>query len=252
MKIDAVILAGGPMDESLRDYSDAPNKGYIRIGDKLMMEYPIDAAAKVKGISRIVLVTNPSQLPDSVREKVEIVVEGGDSIASSLRAGAEALKPYPDRILVLPCDMTMITGDIIEEFLERSLNPPVDLTYAYLSRENSEAKYPDIHHTYVKLKDGVFCGTGLFTLSPEIVEKCERFFDKISKKRKDPIGIGWLLGLGIVFKFSLGILSVRDLEKKTEELLKCSARGIEITSAESGFNVDAPNELEIARRLFGD
>lgn len=252
MKIDAVILAGGRIDKKLACSADVHNKAFITIGGRMMVEYPIDAVRKVKQIDRIVLVTDTGTAPDNLMEKVDLAVNGGDTIPSSLRAGVEALDPKPFRVLVLPCDLPMITPQSIEEFLEQSLNPPVDLTYAYLSRKNSEAKYPDIHHTYARLKEGVFCGTGLFCINPYVVKNCEQFFNELSKNRKNLIALASLLGFGKIVKYVLGILSIKEIEGRLLEIMGCSGRGMETTFAEAGFNVDVPEDLEIARRILDD
>ncbi len=250
MKIDAVILAGGKIDKKLAGSTDVQNKAFITIGDRMMVEYPIDAVRKIKDVERIVLVTDPDNVPAKVREKVDLVVDGGETIPSSLKAGVEALDPKPFRVLVLPCDLPMINPQSIEEFLEYSLTPPVDLTYAYLSRKNSEAKYPHIHHTYAKLKEGVFCGTGLFCINPDVVGNCENFFNELSKNRKNLFALASLLGVGKIIKYILGILTIKEIESRLLEIMGCSGRGMETSFAEAGFNVDVPEDLEIARKIL--
>lgn len=251
MKIDAVILAGGKIEKNLAGNTDVRNKAYMTIGGRMMVEYPIDAVRKVKEIERVVLVTDSDDVPSSLKEKVDLTVSGGNTIPSSLRAGVEVLDPKPFRVLVLPCDLPVINPESISEFLEQSLNPPVDITYAYLSRKNSEAKYPDIHHTYAKLKEGIFCGTGLFCINPDVVGNCEKFFNELSKNRKNLLALASLLGFGKIIKYALGILTIKEIEGKLLEIMGCTGRGIETPYAEAGFNVDVPEDLEIARRILG-
>lgn len=239
------------MDQSLLDYSDAPNKGFIPIGGRMMVEYSIDAARETGMIDRVALVSNPQWVPDNVKNKVDFVVSGGDSVPSSLRNGVEALSPEPDRVLVLPCDMPMLNVQTVTDFLEKSLDPPVDITYAYLSRKNSEAEYPAVKHTYVKMSEGEFCGTGLFLMKPSIVDSCERLFRKLTENRKNPIGLASLLGIRIIVKFLFKTLTIKETESRILSIMGCSGRGIETQYAQAGFNVDAPGELNIARELLG-
>ena len=162
MNIDAIILAGGKIDEELAQFTKVHNKAYITIGGKMMVEYMIEAIREVQKIDRIALVTNKDKLPSSLADKCDIVIDEGETITGSLRKGIEGLSPKPFRAIVFPCDLPLITSESIEDFVEKSMEPPVDLTYGYLSRSNSEAKYPTLRHTYAKLKEGTFCGNGAF------------------------------------------------------------------------------------------
>ncbi|MCD4786147.1 MAG: nucleotidyltransferase family protein [Candidatus Eremiobacteraeota bacterium] len=252
MKIDAIILAGGGVDKSLKKYCKSRGKAFIKIDNKIMVEYSIDAVRQVEQIDRVVLVADPEHVPADIKNKVDLIVNGGDSIATSLKLGVKALEPKPKRVLVLPCDLPMINSNVIEDFITRSVGVRVDITYAYLSKKNSEKKYPDLRHTYVKLKDGTFCGTGLFLMNPEIIDSCEAFFNKLSDNRKNPFGLASLLGFGFLIKLILGKLTIKEIEGQIYTIMKCSGKGIETKYAEAGFNVDNPEDLELTRKLFED
>ena len=105
-------------------------------------------------------------------------------------------------------------------------------------------------HTYVKFKDGTFCGTGLFFINPDIIEYCEEFFNKLAANRKNPLGLASLLGLGFLLKLTTGKLSIKEVEYQLLAIMRCSGRGIETKYAEAGFNVDGPEDLELARKLI--
>lgn len=250
MRIDAIILAGGGVDKSLKKYCKSHGKAFIKIDDKMMVEYSIDAVRQVEQVGRVVLVADPEHVTADIKNKVDLIVNGGDSIATSLKLGVEALEPKPQRVLVLPCDLPMINHNAIEDFIMKSFGPPVDVTYAYLSKKNSEKKYPGLRHTYVKLKDGTFCGTGLFFINPEIIDSCEAFFNKLSANRKNPFGLASLMGFGFLIKLMMGKLTIKEIESRLLAIMRCSCRGIETKYAEAGFNVDNPEDLELARKLI--
>lgn len=249
MTIDAIILAAGKIEESLKKYSSASSKAFITIGQKMMVEYSIDAIRQVPTIRRVALVSDPVSVPDLIREKVDLVVKGETSMSGSLMAGINSLSPKPEKVLVMPCDLPMITPAAIEDFLDKSKDPDLDITYAYLSRTDSEAKYPEVHHTYVRLKEGEFCGAGLITMKPEAAVNCKEFLDKLARNRKNPFALASLFGLTFIFKFALKMLTVKEIEDRVRAITGLRVAGIQTRFAEAGFNVDAQRELIIAIKL---
>jgi GTP:adenosylcobinamide-phosphate guanylyltransferase len=246
--IETVILAGGRMDESLREFSDAPCKAFIPLGGRPMVEYVVDAVRAEGRPGRISLAARDDLVCDSLRKKVDFVAPPGESMIDSLRNAARCLEPVPDFILALPSDIPLVTPEAIGDFIDRSLDPPTDVAYGYLAREDSEARFPDAHHTYVKTADGTFCGTGFFLMRPGLMDAFEGLFRRLSANRKNPLALAGVLGPGIILSFLLKTLRVRDLEEKVMQLMGgCAARAVKTAYAEAAFNVDAPNELRIAR-----
>ncbi len=250
-RIDGIILAGGPMDEALAGVSDAPNKAYIHIGDRPMVSYVIEAARQSRYLDRIVLVTEQEWLTPELSGMVDIIAPPGEKIVLSLGCGIQALSPLPDFVVAMPSDIVLLTTEALDDFIGRSLDSGGDLTYGYLSRADSEARFPDVNHTYVKIDKDSFCGTGFFMMNPGIADRFENLLDKFTANRKNVIGLAGLLGLRVIISYLLGTLMVKDVEKRVKKLLRGSVgKGIRTKYPEAGFNVDAPNELEIARRII--
>jgi molybdopterin-guanine dinucleotide biosynthesis protein A len=249
--ITAVILSGGRLDESLREYGNVPSKGFIEIAGKPMVVYVIDTLKKIDRVNKIILVSNPEHVTPDISSRVDKVVPGGETMIQSLRSAIDKLESQPEYLLVLPCDMPLITPEAVNDFIDQSLTPPVDITYAYLSREDSESAYPDAKHTYVTIREGTFCGSGLFMMKPGMIEACESLFRKLTGNRKNPFALVSILGPAIVLKFLLKTVTVRELENRMSKLMGgCLGRGIRTRYADAAFNVDAPGELLIARRLL--
>jgi molybdopterin-guanine dinucleotide biosynthesis protein A len=249
--IAAVILSGGKIEDSFREHTDASSKGFIDIAGRPMVDYVIDSLKKVKSVNKIVLVSRPENLTPELKTRVDIVAPDGETMMKSLRSAIEHLDSSPRYLLVLPCDVPLITPEAIEDFITQSLSPPVDITYGYLAKTDSEAVFPDVRHTYVKIKEGTFCGSGLFMMKLDIVEACENLFNKLTRNRKNIFALVSLLGPGIILKYLLKSLTVSDAEKRMSELMGgCVGRGIRTRYADAGFNVDSPEDLLVARRVL--
>lgn len=249
--IDAVILCGGALDEVFLEYSDAPSKGLIPLNGRPMVEYVIDAVRAVSRVGRIVLAANPDTISDSLRKKVDAVAPEGESMLKSLSSAVGALDPLPDYLFILPCDLPLVTTASLDDFLDQILTTPIDISYAYLSKQDSEAAYPDVKHTYVTLREGTFCGSGLFMMRPGMVASCESLFGKLTENRKNPVGIATMLGPMLIIKFLMKQLSVAEAEQKLAQLMgNCRAKAVRTRYAEAAFNVDKLNELLVAKRIL--
>ena len=248
MKIDAIILAGGQMEESLKEFTNASSKGYMEIAGKMMIERAIDILRASSHIDRIVIAAETELVPDNIRNKADRIVQSGESIITSLKAGIAGLEGRQNLVLVIPCDMPFLTIESIEDFIEKYLEKPSDLAYGFLSRTNSEKKYPELEHTYVKLRDGEFCGTGFIILRPESVDKCISFMSKLTSNRKNPFALASIFGIIFIIKFLTRTLKISELEDRVSAITGMTARGIETGFAEAGFNIDSASHYKEAMK----
>lgn len=253
LTIDAIILAGGGMDESLRDSSDAPNKAFIDVAGKPMVQYVIEAAKGVPEIGRIVLGAEEKHIPSSLKDMVDLIAPPGATILKSLLSAMGVLNPKPHMVLVMPCDLALLTPEALRDFINKSLDSKADITYGYLSKKDSEDRFPDVNHTYVRIDGDYYCGTGLFMMSPDAADRFEHFFNSLTGNRKNPIALAGVLGIGFIIKYVMGNLKVKDAEERVKVLMGGTiGKGIQTFFPEAAFNVDAPNELLIARRILGE
>lgn len=251
MSVSAVVLAGGPLEESLqRVLPIVKHKAWIPLGGRLMVERVLDALDGCgPRITERVLVAYASDVPDVVRSRVSAVAEPGTNPMASLANGARLLAHDRLCVLAVPCDMCFIEPSSIEDFLDRCERRPADVWYSYVRRETSEARYPGLRHTWVKLREGTFCGGGLGMFRPTSIANARAFLEDLAIARKNPWRLAGVLGPKIIFRWMFGLLSVADAEERASLLLKARAVGIESPYPDVGFNVDAPEELATARTL---
>jgi len=254
---DVVILAGGSIEKEFCSYFDVSHKSFIPICGKMMLEYVIDTLNEVSSLGRKVLVYSGTDLPDTIKEKVDLCAESGSNIMESVKSGIAALASSGSfdsgsRVLIVPCDVPLLTSQAVIDFLSRCESRGASLYYSFLSRRVSEEKYPGLHHTYARLREGVFCGGSLVLLAPSILEQCSAFFTRITGARKKPLEIASILGIKVIVKFLTFTLSVSDLEERISRLIGIQAVGIESPHADISFNVDELSTLTRAVEIIGD
>jgi len=244
MKIPAVVLAGGELEKSLEERFDSRSKAFITIRGKMMVEYVMDALENAPSVGEKIISAPDGKIPPEIEKKFDGIARSGENILMSMKNGIEMIEPAPARVLVVPCDAPLLTPDSIEDFISRCEKSEGDLFYSFLPRKISEEKYPGFKHTYVKLREGIFCGGSLFLINPAVIEAARKLFERVIAARKKPWRIATLLGLKIIFKFSQGILTVKDLEEKVSQLLGYRAAGIETSYPEVGINIDSAEQYD--------
>jgi len=255
MQYDAVVLAGGESSGELRKIAPYDNEALIIIGKYPMIYYIYHALRQSALVDRIV-VSGPvdslrSLLP---RDDRLYFVPGGENAVASFKQAADFLKEQGigENLLILPADIPFITAEAIDDFIGRSQETEAEFYYSITRREVNEEKFPGVKRTYVKLQDGVFTGGNLFILRSQAIDRVLDLACQLVQRRKNPIAMGKLFGLGLVFKYLFGRLSIAMVEKRFQEMMGIRGRAIISPYAEVGVDVDKPSDLELAHRYLSD
>ena len=102
------------------------------------------------------------------------------------------------------------------------------------------------------MQDGVFTEGNLFILRSQAIDRVLDLACQLVQRRKNPIAMGKLFGLGLVFKYLFGRLSIAMVEKRFQEMMGIRGRAIISPYAEVGVDVDKPSDLELAHRYLSD
>lgn len=249
MQISALVLAGGKVEESLREKFNVPTKAFIPLKGRMMLDYVLDTLSSLSSIDKIAIVLPDGELPFELKGRVDFVAPSGKNIIESIKNGIASFYPQPEKILVVTCDAPLISAESIEDFLSKCDDDSA-LCYSYVEKSNSIAKFPEVNHTYMKLKEGFFCGGSLILLSPSVIKDAEKLLERITELRKKPWQIAGLLGFKIITGLLLGTLSVPQLEAKASELLGEKIQGVLSPYPESAVNIDDINELEVIEKVY--
>lgn len=247
---DLILLAGGGLEKEFRSLYDVESKAYIPLAGKMMVEYVIKNIRECAFIKRIVFVAPSASVPASIRDDVDELAIGGGKIVDSLKSGFDSLNNPSEKIILVPCDAPLMKSDSITEFVKKCNDRKADIYYSYLARDDSEKEFPGLRHTYVRLKEGVFCGGSIIMISNDVIRACEGVFSRITSYRKNPFNLARLLGFFTIIRFISGILTVGEIEEKFSKLLGVSVAGIRVSYAGAGFNVDDCEALGTAEKYL--
>lgn len=247
--LDAVVLAGGPLDAVARLQPGAPNKAFVEVGGVALVGRVVSALRGSSRIRKIIAVAPLSEAGHSALSQADEVRPDGVHITESLRNGLRGLDGSTDA-LVVASDLPVLTAAAVDDFAARVVALDADLAYGCVEKRVHLRHYPDVPHTWARLRDGTFCGGGLFGMKPRVLPLLERFIEQLGAARKQPFRLASLFGWDMLVRYALGRLTIAQAEDRAKELLGAPARAAISPYPETAVNVDRVSDVELARQLL--
>lgn len=248
MALNAVVLAGGPPDQLVADRPDLPNKAFLPIGGTALVARTIAPLRTTARIGRIIAVVPASARNSRALAWADEVRGDGPSITASLRAGLKGLDP-DSLVLLTTADLPILTHEAVDEFLDVAEKSGADVVYPCVERRTHLARFPQVPHTWARLREGIYCGGGCAALRPRILPRLERFLDRLGAARKNPLRLATIFGWDVVLRYAFGALGLGDVERRASRLLGAKASAAICSHPEIAVNVDRPNDVALAERL---
>jgi molybdopterin-guanine dinucleotide biosynthesis protein A len=247
-QITSIVLAGGPPDAVAALEPGAPNKAFVRIAGQTLVARTIAGLRAAPSVGRIIVVAPAGSHADPALAGSDEQRPDGIKIRDSLRNGLADLPP-DELVLVSASDMPILTGAVVEDFVGRARALDPDLGYGCLEKQVHMARFPEVPHTWVRLRDGTYCGGGLIVIKPRALPALDRVIEQLGAARKNPLALASLFGWRVLAKFALGRLSIAAAEKRAGEILGAQARAIVSPYAETAVNVDRVSDVALANAL---
>ena len=247
-QVDAVVLAGARNTGRLRKMDSSFYEASIEIAGRPMLYYVLDALTAVPEIRRIV-VTAPSGAFEGDWQGKVAFLPAADSMLENIRRGIAALDGE-GKVLIVTSDIPLINPAAISDFIRRCKGREADIYYPIICRDANDREFPGVKRTYVRLREGVFTGGNMALVSPEIIDKCAAIIERAIAMRKNPLQLSRLLGFKFIIKFLLNQLSLREIEARVQDVLRCRGVGVISPYPQVGIDVDKPSDLELVRQLL--
>jgi molybdopterin-guanine dinucleotide biosynthesis protein A len=247
--MNAVVLAGGPLDDVARLQRGAPNKAFVEIGGKTLVGRVLDALHASASIERIVVVAPPSAWGDDDLRGVDDFRPDGVRITESLRNGLAGFQADDD-VLVAASDLPVLTAQAVDDFVERVGILGADVVYGCVEKGEHVRAFPDVPHTWARMADGTFCGGGMVAIKPRSLPRLERFIERLGAARKHPLKLASLFGWDMLALFALRRLSIAQAEARASKLLGAPVRALISAYPETAVNVDRVSDVALARKLI--
>ena len=247
--MNVVVLAGGPPDELAAHTPGALNKAYLEIAGKTLLQRTIEPIRAARSVSRIIVVTPAQAFAHPAAQLADERRPDGKRIRDSLQSGLEEL-PGDENVLISTSDLPVLTPEAVDDFVSRVQQKDADLSYGCLEKPVHMAAFPEIPHTWVRLKDGTYCGGGLMAMKPRVFPKLSQFIEQLGHARKNPLKLASLFGWDILLRFAIRRVAIVDAEERASRILGARTRAIVSPYAESAVNVDRVSDIALAENLI--
>ncbi|HME82440.1 MAG TPA: nucleotidyltransferase family protein [Candidatus Eremiobacteraceae bacterium] len=251
-----VALAGGTLERDFRKAGyDVANKAYLPIAGTLMLERVLRAFRDSRSVGRIRVVTQPDAFAAAFGTDrgalADDVIAPGAGLIDSMLAGLAGLDEHA-MTLVTATDLPLLSGAAIDAFVAqaRALRPEYDIGYGFVSRQSHMAKYPQVRHTWVPLREGVFCGGGVSVLRAGAAVQAAELLRTVAALRKSPLRLAGVFSPGLLVRLPFGGVRVGELEERADALSGLRCRGIRCDEPDLAVNVDRLDDLIAAEEIL--
>jgi GTP:adenosylcobinamide-phosphate guanylyltransferase len=246
--MDAVVLAGGPQDGVASLQPGAPNKAFVEIGELTLVGRVLAALRRAAGIARIVVVAPLAMKGHPDLAGADELRPDGARITESLRNGLAGFA-IDREVLIVASDLPVLTPVAVDDFVAGTIAFGVDVVYGCVEKRTHLQRFPDVPHTWARMRDGTFCGGGLVAIKPRALPLLERFIERLGAARKHPLRLASLFGWDILARFAVGRLTIAEAETRATQILGAPVRALVSPFPETAVNVDRPSDVALARHL---
>lgn len=244
----ALVLAGSRADaaDPVAAYGGATHKALIRLAGKTLLSRVAvalrDAGA---GAARIAVV---SSHPDVRAEAKILGLETLDEQAGPSLSVQAAAAHLGTPLLVTTADHALLEGAWVSRFLA---DVPIEADVAALvaARATVEAAAPETQRTWIKLADGHWSGCNLFYLANARSLAVVDLWRRVEAERKRPWRQAMILGPGMLARFALGRLTLKDAAARMGRLAGVRAAIVETPYGLASVDVDKPADLDQVRQI---
>lgn len=252
-RFDAFITAGYDPDKQDRVSAAAgvAHKSLVPLVGMPMAWHVVQALAESESIGEIVVVGIG---PDEIDFGVPVHhVPNQPSLWASQNAGLRKLRdlnPQDRYVLALSADIALLTGTIVDSFIEACEPLERDVYWGIVRKDVMLTAFPDSKRTYLPLREGAFCSSDLYlgrlSAGFQIQERIRYFIEN----RKNVLALVWKLGLPTMIKFLLRRLAIADILDVAYRIAGVRGGPVVLPLAEAGMDVDKPEQLVQVREYL--
>jgi len=246
---NALILAGTKKKGPLEITENVNNKALIMINGRPMIDYIVDVLNNSEIIDQILVVGPKKELHPYIGKKVKEILNSGNSILENMEIGLNYFNSA-DSLLLLTSDIPLITPEAIDEFLEICTKRKAFIGYPIITKENIVKKYPDTVRTYIKMKEGVFCGGNITFIKPDVFFQNKKLIKELFENRKSTWKYAKILGFKFILKFLFKTLTMGEIEKRVTNIIGYNSIAVMVSYPEIMIDLDKPSDLKLIRKCL--
>ncbi len=252
MLLDVVLAAGGtpaPGDR-LFPLTQGRPKALVPLAGQPLAQWVLTALDQAETVRQVVVVGPAAPTALYARKLVGFIPDQGDLLAN-LHAGAAHLRqldPTATHALAVSADIPAITGPMVDWFVRACLPLHAEAYAALVPAALMERTFPNARRTYVRFREGAFCGADLAVLSLNLGQAAHPLWPALIAARKSYVQQARLIGLGLAWKILTGQATLAEAEARISTKLGVRGQILVSPYAALGMDVDKPHHHAVLTR----
>jgi len=247
-RIRPIILAGSRNEGPLRQVASQDLEALIPVGGRPMVAHVIDATLSARSLLDPVLVGFP-EFAEVPQLRDQHTVPAGETFVESIKRGSNAAGDV-EYLLFITGDVPLVSGEILDRFIEAALAHEADFFVPVVRRTLSEDRYPDVARTYARLREGELTLGNCFLGTRDCIFSMLPTLDRLFAMRKSVIRMGWIIGPTFLLKLAFGRAGISDAEALFRRITGFPGRAIFSDDPEIALDVDKPSHLRAVEDLM--
>jgi GTP:adenosylcobinamide-phosphate guanylyltransferase len=221
----------------------------LDMNGRSMVERVLDAVQDSKYVDEVVVVglDDPGEI--TTRRPIHLLPNYGGLVSNAI-AGVDWLtdnRPKSSMFLACSGDLPLLTGDILDEYIESCQPFDHGLHYIFVAKETMETRFPDSNRTFTKLKGIEVAGGDITVMQFAIVHENRELWEMLANARKHAWKIARIVGLRMVVKLLTRRITIEEIETIASRLIGMPARVVISTHAELAMDADKPHQIDLLR-----
>jgi GTP:adenosylcobinamide-phosphate guanylyltransferase len=248
VKWRALVLAAGrgPSDPLAAAYG-VSHKCTIKIAGEPMLKHVMRALRDSGVVERISV-----SIDDRVQAAIALSDEGAlvhffDSASSAPASALEAASVMKLPVLITTGDHPLLTPQMVAHFCAHAAG---DFSVGLATAETVMGKYPNTRRTFFKFGATRVSGCNIFSVNSEAGIRVLERWQHLDQQRKKPWRLVASFGIGPLFRFAIGRLSLERAFAIASEKIGADVHPVLMPFAEAAIDVDKPEDKELAERIM--
>jgi len=248
LKPSAVILAGSRpgAPDPVAEAEGVPHKVLASVAGQTLLERVVRALNEA-GISQVAVSANNPAVEAEVRRLGVRLLPTARGPSESV---AIAFEKFGAPLVVTTGDHPLLRGEWIDAMIAGT-PPTADVAVMLARRDRVEAAAPDTRRTWLSFADGQWSGCNLFLLTTPAAVNAIAAWRQVEADRKRPWRIARRLGLGTLWNYWRGKLTLVEALARLGSTLGVEAALIPANDGRAAIDVDTPADLALVRNLGG-
>ena len=247
VSLAAVILAGsrpGARDP-VAETEGVAHKALATVGGQTLLERVVGALTQAR-IETIAVSANHPAVEAEARRLGATLLPTARGPSESV---ALAFERFGTPLVVTTADHPLLEAAWVRELVGGTPRE-ADVALMLAERARVEAAAPETRRTWLTFADGQWSGCNLFLLAGPKAGRAIAAWRQVEADRKRPWRIARRLGLGTLWSYWRGKLTVAEAIARLGRKLGVSAALVPASDGRAAIDVDKPEDLALVRRLL--